>query len=71
MEHFGRIFLAIGALFLLLGIMLTIGARFGLGRLPGDIIVRRDNFLFYFPLMTGIVLSIVLSLLFYVAKRLF
>jgi len=39
------------------------------GRLPGDIIVRRGNFTFYFPLMTSIVISVVLSLLFALMRR--
>jgi hypothetical protein len=40
-----------------------------LGRLPGDIIVRRENFTFYFPLVTSIVISLVLSLLFTLMRR--
>jgi formate hydrogenlyase subunit 3/multisubunit Na+/H+ antiporter MnhD subunit len=40
-----------------------------LGRLPGDILVRRGNFTFYFPLVTSIVISLVLSLLFALMRR--
>ncbi len=40
-----------------------------LGRLPGDILVRRGNSTFYFPLMTSIVISVVLSLLFVLLRR--
>jgi hypothetical protein len=40
-----------------------------LGRLPGDILVRRGNFTFYFPLVTSIVISLVLSLLFGLMRR--
>ena len=40
-----------------------------LGHLPGDIIVRRGNFTFYFPLVTSIVISVVLSLLFALMRR--
>ncbi|MBM3641912.1 MAG: DUF2905 domain-containing protein, partial [Alphaproteobacteria bacterium] len=36
---------------------------FGLGRLPGDIVVERGNFRFYFPLATSLILSVVISLL--------
>jgi hypothetical protein len=70
MEQLGRILLIAGAVLLFLGILVTLGARFGLGRLPGDIIIRRENFVFYFPVMTGIVLSALLSLLFYVWRKL-
>ncbi len=68
-EQFGRIFLLIGGIFFLLGLMLLVGGRFNLGKLPGDIVVQRENFTFYFPLMTGIVLSVVLSLIFYLLRR--
>jgi hypothetical protein len=40
-----------------------------LGRLPGDILVRRSNFTFYFPLVTSIVISVILSLLFALMRR--
>lgn len=65
MEQLGRVLLMVGAVLLLLGILFTVGARFGLGRLPGDIIIRRENFVLFFPLMSGLVVSLVLSLLFY------
>ena len=60
----GAILIAVGLLFMLLG-------RTGLpiGRLPGDIMYRRRNFAFYFPLTTSILLSIVLSLVFYFLSR--
>jgi hypothetical protein len=69
-EQLGRVLLVAGAVLLFFGVLLTLGARFGLGRLPGDIIIRRENFVFYFPVMTGIVLSALLSLLFYVWRKL-
>ena len=50
-----------------LGLIMMLGVPFG--RLPGDIVVRRGNFSFYFPLATSIVLSIVLTLLFALFRR--
>jgi hypothetical protein len=41
-----------------------------LGRLPGDIIIKKENFSFYFPVVTCIVISIILSLLFYLFNKL-
>ncbi|MBT9171944.1 MAG: hypothetical protein DDT21_00318 [Syntrophomonadaceae bacterium] len=70
MEQLGRILLMAGAVLLLLGVLFTLGARFGLGRLPGDIIIRRENFVLFFPLMSGLVLSLVLSLLLFLWHRL-
>ncbi len=62
----------VGVLFLLLDRIPGLGNAFGwLGKLPGDISIKRDNFSFYFPLATSIVFSILLSLLFYFIGWLF
>ena len=54
----------VGGTLLLLGVLFSFGARIPwLGRLPGDIVIERDNFRFYFPITTSIVISIILSLL--------
>ncbi len=53
---FGVVLIAVGGIFLLAGKI------HWLGRLPGDILVKRENFSFYFPLTTCIIVSIVLSL---------
>ncbi|KAF0122736.1 DUF2905 domain-containing protein [Methylocystis sp.] len=52
-----------------LGLLWMVGERFGLGRLPGDIVVERGNFKFYFPLATSLVLSVVISLLLWLFSR--
>jgi hypothetical protein len=49
------------------GLIMMLGVPFG--RLPGDIVVRRGNFSFYFPLATSIILSLVLTLLFALFRR--
>ena len=60
---FGKILMILGAvIFLIGGIMLLAGKIPYIGRLPGDIYIRRENFTFYFPLATGIILSIVLTI---------
>ena len=57
---------ALGVLFVILDRMPGLGSTFSwLGKLPGDISIKRDNFSFYFPIATSIVLSVILSLLFY------
>jgi len=62
----------LGGLILGLGLLLLLAGRLNLpfGRLPGDIVWRGKNTTFYFPLMTSIVLSILLSLVLYVVGRL-
>ncbi len=65
MSEVGKVLLLMGFVLLILGLLLTFFEKlpFGLGRLPGDIVIKRDNFTFYFPLGTSIILSVVLSLL--------
>jgi membrane protein implicated in regulation of membrane protease activity len=60
----GRILMIAGAAMLILGALFTLGARLPwLGRLPGDIVIERPSFRFYFPIATSIVISIILSLI--------
>ena len=69
MRDIGRLLIILGAVTAIVGIVLATGNRIGLGRLPGDIVYRRGNFGCYFPLMTSILLSLVLSLLFWIFRR--
>lgn len=68
-EQIGKILLAVGALILLVGAAFLLLGRFGLGRLPGDIIIRRENLTVYFPITTMIIISIILTLLFSLFRR--
>ena len=63
----GRTLVLIGLGIAGLGLIMMLGVPFG--RLPGDIVVRRGNVSFYFPLATSIVLSILLTLLFALFRR--
>lgn len=62
-EQLGRVIVGLGVLLLIVGAVLILIGRFApSGRLlPGDIVIRRDGFTFYFPLATMIVVSLVLS----------
>ncbi|MFO1103960.1 MAG: DUF2905 domain-containing protein [Methylocystis sp.] len=64
-----RFLIVAGLVLIGLGVLWMIGERFGLGRLPGDIVVERDNFHFYFPLASSLVLSLVISLLIWLFNR--
>lgn len=70
MDPIGKLLIIIGAVSTLFGLALLLGGRLGLGRLPGDIIVQKENFTFYFPVMTGIVLSVILTIIFRIYNRL-
>ena len=71
MQGFGRMLIFTGAIILLIGLLVTFGGRlpFRIGRLPGDIVIRGKNSVFYFPLMTSILVSLVLSLVLWLLGR--
>ncbi len=63
---FGKILIFLGMTLIVFGFFIHY-----VGRLPGDIYIKRDNFVFYFPITTSILLSVVASLLFYIFFRFF
>jgi hypothetical protein len=70
MGELGRTLMLLGVALLVVGAILSLGWRLPwLGRLPGDIAIERENFRFYFPLATSIVISIVLSLIAMLFRR--
>ena len=70
MDSLGRMLIVLGAVFLVLGGLLVLGGKLPfLGRLPGDIVIRRGNWSFYFPLATSIVVSVLLTLLLWLFGR--
>lgn len=70
-DSLGKTLLLIGGLIALTGLLLLFLGRFGLGHLPGDIVIKRERFTFYFPVVTMLLLSAVLTLLFNLMNRLF
>jgi hypothetical protein len=64
-----RFLIVLGLALLVIGLLWPYLSRIGLGRLPGDIVIERENMTFYFPLMTCLLVSVVLSLVFWVVNR--
>ena len=64
-----RFLILLGLAILVAGLLWPYLSRIGLGRLPGDIVIERDNVTFYFPLMTCLLVSVLLSLVFWVVNR--
>ena len=58
-----KILIIIGVLFILVGLLYPFLREIGLGRLPGDIIIKKENSSFYFPIITCIIVSIIISLI--------
>jgi len=61
-----KIFIFIGIIFIIIGIILYF---FPLFRLPGDIVIKKENFTLYFPITSSILISIILSAVFYIISR--
>lgn len=70
MAELGKTLLLFGSVLMVIGAVLVFGGKLPwLGRLPGDIMIQRDNFTFYFPLVSSLVVSVVLSVLFLLFRR--
>jgi hypothetical protein len=69
MAELGKLLLLLGGMVIVVGALLMFAGRLHLGHLPGDIVVRGRHSVFYFPLGTCIVLSIVLSVIIWLFSR--
>lgn len=68
-QEFGKMLIVIGIVLTIVGIILFFGGKFGIGHLPGDIVFKKGNFTFYFPLMSSIILSVVLTLILWLFRK--
>ncbi|OGW36486.1 MAG: hypothetical protein A2Y97_08780 [Nitrospirae bacterium RBG_13_39_12] len=70
MQYIGRFLIIFGVVIIAIGgLLLLSGKIHWLGRLPGDIIIQRKNFTFYFPLATSILISLLLTFIFWIIGR--
>lgn len=70
LPELGKMLLLLGLVCVVIGLLLVLGPKIPfLGKLPGDIVIRRGNFTFYFPLATSIVISVILTLLFSIFRK--
>jgi hypothetical protein len=68
--HFlGKTLVAAGAVIVAVGLALIFWDKLPLGRLPGDIVVRKPGFTVYFPWVTSLLASIILSIMFYIFRK--
>jgi len=67
----GRMLIVLGLIVLALGVIVSVGERLPIrfGRLPGDIVIRGKHSVFYFPIVTSLILSVVLSLILWLFNR--
>ncbi len=64
-----RTLITIGSILVVVGLLWPWLQKFGIGRLPGDIVIERDGFHCYFPITTMIVISIILSFIFWIIRK--
>jgi uncharacterized protein HemY len=70
MGEVGKTLIFLGLVLVAVGIVVSLAPKIPwLGQLPGDILIKRDRFTFYFPLMTSIVVSVIVSLVLYLFRR--
>jgi len=66
----GKLFVVLGIILIVIGLTFMFGEKIPyIGRLPGDILIKKEKFSFYFPITTSIIISIILTLLFSIFKK--
>jgi hypothetical protein len=69
-SDFGKILIVIGLVIAIVGVLIAMGGKIPwIGRLPGDVTIKGEKFTFYFPLATSILISVILSLIFWFIRR--
>mgnify|MGYP001608903868 CR=1 FL=1 len=70
MEGVGKSLIVIGLLLIVIGVALAFGPRIPfIGKLPGDIYIKKDNFTFYFPLATSVLISVIITFVMYLFRK--
>jgi hypothetical protein len=68
-DQLAKTLIALGIGIVVLGVLLYFAGRLGIGKLPGDIYIKKGNFTFYFPIVTCILASIILTVIFSIFRR--
>ena len=70
MEGMGKSLIVIGLLLIVIGVAIAFGPRIPfIGKLPGDIYIKKDNFTFYFPLATSVLISVIITFVMYLFRK--
>jgi uncharacterized membrane protein len=67
--NISRLLIVIGVALVILGLAWPLIEKLGLGRLPGDIVYEKDNVRFYFPIVTSIIISLIVTLIFWLFRK--
>lgn len=70
MSNIPKLLIGMGIVLIVVGFIWQVGGKFfSFGKLPGDIMIKKENTTFYFPLMTSVILSLILSLIFFIIGK--
>lgn len=69
MNSIGKMILTLGIGLTIFGLMIMVGEKLGLGKLPGDIFIKKGNFTFFFPVVSSIIISLLLTLILNLLRR--
>ena len=68
-NYFGKLLIIIGIILVIVGGIFLLGQKMGIGKLPGDIYIQKGNFTFFFPVVTCIIISLILTLIAKIFRR--
>ena len=68
-NYFAKLFIAIGIIVVIVGVLMLLNIKIPFGKLPGDIVIKKENFTFTFPIVTCIIASIVLSFVMWIISK--
>lgn len=68
-NYFAKLFIAVGIITVIVGVLMLLNIKIPFGKLPGDIVIKKENFTFAFPIVTCIIASIVLSFVMWIISK--
>ena len=68
-NYFAKLLIAVGIIVVIVGVLMLLNIKLPFGKLPGDIVIKKENFTFAFPIVTCIIASIVLSFVIWIISK--
>lgn len=68
-NYFAKLLIAVGIIVVIVGLLMLLNIKIPFGKLPGDIVIKKENFTFTFPIVTCIIASIVLSFVMWIISK--
>ena len=68
-NYFAKLLIAVGIIVVIVGLLMLLNIKIPFGKLPGDIVIKKENFTFAFPIVTCIIASIILSFVMWIISK--